>query len=106
MAKRQKMDRPVALQEVLQGFLKPGDWKTLEQRRLIREVWEKVLPGSLLPHTRLTDVRRRELWVEVSASPWVQELQFLKPKILRELDKVLGPGVIRELRFSVGAWGT
>ncbi|MDI6854694.1 MAG: DUF721 domain-containing protein [Deltaproteobacteria bacterium] len=103
MAKRERMDRPALLKELLQRFLKPGDWQSLEQRRLIREVWEKVVPRSLLCHTRLADVRRRELWVEVSASPWMQELQFLKPKILQELDRVLGPGVIREVRFSVGA---
>jgi predicted nucleic acid-binding Zn ribbon protein len=105
MAKRERMDRPASVKELLQRFLKPGDWQSLEQRRLIREVWEKVVPRSLLAHTRLMDVRRRELWVEVSASPWVQELQFLKPKILQELDRILGPGVIREVRFSVGARG-
>jgi hypothetical protein len=38
----------------------------------------------------------------VSTSPWVQELQFLKPKILMELDRVLGQGVIRDVRFSIG----
>lgn len=103
MAKRQGMDRPVPVKEVLAGFLKPGDWQALEHRRRIREVWDRVLPDSLLAHTRLLDVRRRELWVEVSASPWVQELQFLKPKILQELAKALGPGLVREVRFAVGS---
>jgi predicted nucleic acid-binding Zn ribbon protein len=92
----------VRVNELLERFLKPGDWQALRQRRLIREVWERVLPASLVEHTHLVDVRRKELWVEVSASPWVQELQFLKPKILMELDRVLGQGVIRDVRFSIG----
>lgn len=103
MAKREHMDRPAPVKELLERFLKPGDWQALRQRRLIREVWERALPASLAEETRLVDVRRQELWVEVSASPWVQELQFLKPKILAELDRALGQGVIRDLRFSIGS---
>jgi hypothetical protein len=102
MAKREGLDRPAPVRDLLERFLKPGDWQALSQRRLIREVWERVLPASLAEQTRLVDVRRKELWVEVSASPWVQELQFLKPKILAELDRVLGQGVIRDVRFSIG----
>ncbi len=102
MAKRQSLDRPVALKDVLQGVIRPGDWEILQQRRQIREIWEAVVPPSLLAETRLVDFRRKELLVEVSASPWVQELQFLKPAILREMDRVLGKGVVKELRFRLG----
>ncbi len=102
MAKRQVSGRPVAVKEVLKGFLKPGDWDALEKRRQIRRVWEAVVPAQLLPQTRLVDLRHKELWIEVSASPLSQELQFLKPKILQELEKALGPGVVRDLRFTVG----
>lgn len=104
MAKREALPRPVPVKEVLEELFRPGDWQALEKRRRIREVWERVLPPALLPHTRLMEVRRRELRVEVSASPWVQELQFLKPKILQEFDKVLGPDIVREVRFTVGVW--
>ncbi len=102
MAKRQVSGRPVAVKEVLKGFLKPGDWDALEKRRQIRRVWEAVVPAQLLPQTRLVDLRHKELWIEVSASPLSQELQFLKPRILQELEKALGPGVVRDLRFMVG----
>lgn len=104
MAKREALPRPVPVKEVLESLLRPGDWQALELRRRIREAWERVLPPFLLAHTRLVEVRRRELWVEVSASPWVQELQFLKPKILQEFDSSLGQGVIREVRFTMGSW--
>lgn len=102
MAKRETLERPMAVKDLLERFLKPGDWQALHRRRLIREVWERVVPASLVEQTRLVEVRRQELWVEVRASPWVQELQFLKPKILAEFDRVLGQGVIRDVRFSIG----
>ena len=91
MAKRPHLRRPVPVQEVVRGILSPGDRDGLELRQQIRRVWEAVVPAGLADQARLVDLRRKELWVEVSASPWAQELQFLKPKILAALDRALGP---------------
>ncbi len=102
MAKRERMKRPVEVGEIIRKVLSPGDLETLKERQLIRRVWDAVLPKALLAQTRLLEVRRRELWVEAGAGPWAQELQFLKPRILEELDRVLGPGKIRDLRVRVG----
>jgi hypothetical protein len=102
MAKRPKLPRPVPVKEVVQGILSPGDRDDLELRQHIRRVWEAVVPVPLLSHSRLVDLRRKELWVEVSASPYSQELQFLKPKILAALDRALGPGKVKALRIRVG----
>ncbi len=105
MAKRIPLPGPVAVREVLQRLMKPLDWENLGQRSRIRQVWEKMVPPEILPHTRLLEVRRRELWVEVSAAAWGQELQFLRPGILEELHRALGPEVIRDLRIRVGSGG-
>jgi len=102
MAKRTGPTRPVSVQEILSDLLKPGDWQGLAQRRLIREVWERVVPVPLRARATLLDLKRRELLVKVSPGPWMQELQFLRPRLLQEWDKALGPGVVREVRFTPG----
>jgi hypothetical protein len=102
MAKRPHQPRPVPVKEVIKGILAPGDRDSLELRQQIRRVWEAVVPPGLLRQSRLVDLRRRELWVEVSASPLSQELQFLKPKILAALDRALGPGKVKDLRVRLG----
>jgi hypothetical protein len=102
MAKRPTLPRPVPVKDVVQGILSPGDRDALEMRQHIRRVWEKAVPESLLAQARLVDLRRKELWIEVSASPYSQELQFLKPKILAALEKTLGPGKVKDLRVRVG----
>ena len=99
--KGQPAARPVAVKEVLKEMLHV-DWQGLEVRQRIRRAWEAALPPSLLAQTRLLDLRRKELWVEVAASAVGQELLFLKPRILKALEQVLGPGVIRDLRVRVG----
>jgi hypothetical protein len=102
MAKRPTLPRPVPVKEVVQRILTPGDLDALELRQTIRRVWEQAVPAGLLAHARLVDLRRKELWVEVSASPYSQELLFLKPKILAALDRALGPGKVKDLRVRVG----
>lgn len=102
MAKRPSSPRPVAVKDVLQTLLNPGDLEVLEMRRRIREVWEATVPAALQEQARLVDFRRKELWVEVRDHAWGQELQFLRSAILEELDRVLGPGKVRELRVRVG----
>jgi len=106
MAKRPHLPRPVPVKEVVRGILSPGERDALELRQHIRRVWEAVAPPALLSHARLVDLRRKELWVEVDASPWAQELQFLKPKILAALDRDLGPGKVKDLRVRVGKAST
>ncbi|MGA8571051.1 MAG: DUF721 domain-containing protein [Desulfobaccales bacterium] len=102
MAKRTPSSRPLAVKDVLQHLLSPGDREGLELRQRIRQVWERAAPAAIREHARLVDLRRRELWVEVTDGVWGQELQFLKPKILEELARVLGPDLVRDLRIRVG----
>ena len=99
MTKRTASSRPVAVKEVLQDLLNPGDREALELRQGVRRVWEAVVPAAMREHARLADLKRKELWVEVSDSIWGQELQFLKPRILEALARALGPGKIRDLRI-------
>lgn len=102
MAKRKPLERPVAVGRVLESVLRPGDWHTLELRQQVRAVWEQVLPEKFREQARLVDLKRHELWVEADSSSLVQELHFLKPRILAALEKKLGAGRIREVRFKVG----
>ncbi|MCL4500921.1 MAG: DUF721 domain-containing protein [Deltaproteobacteria bacterium] len=102
MVKRSALSRPVAVRDVLQNLLNPGDRDALELRQRIRQVWEDAIPAALKDQTRLVDLRRKELWVEVRDHLWGQELQFLRVAILEELARVLGPGKVKDLRIRVG----
>lgn len=102
MVKRKPSERPLAVGQVLESVIRPGDWHTLELRQQVRAVWEQAVPERFQAQARLVDLKRHELWVEADSSALVQELRFLKPKILEALEKGLGPGRIREVRFKVG----
>ena len=96
----------MAVGRVLEGLLGPLDWQVMELRQRVRTAWDKAVPQALREQVRLVDLKRHELWVEAGSSALVQELQFHKPKILKALEKALGLGVIKEVRFKVGAGRT
>ncbi len=102
MVKRSSLSRPVAVKDVLQDLLSPGDRDALELRQRIRQVWDETVPAALREQTRLVDLRRKELRVEVRDHLWGQELQFLRAAILEELASALGPGKVKDLRIRVG----
>jgi len=102
MTKRASLPRPLAVKEVLQDLLNPGEREALELRRCIRQVWEATVPAALRAQARLVDLKRQELWVEVRDPIWAQELQFLRSTVLEELAKALGPAKVKELRLRMG----
>ena len=106
MSKRKPLERPLLVGQVLTDLIRPSDWHTLEMHQRVRAAWEKAVPGAFRERARLVDLKRHELWVEAGSSALVQELQFLKPKILKALEMALGSGVIKEVRFKVGGTGT
>ncbi len=99
---RKNMERPLPVGQVLKDLLSPGDWYALEVRRKVREAWEQTVPEKLRGQARLVDLKRRVVWVEAGSSAVVQELHYLKPKVLAFLEKALGAGVIQDIRFQVG----
>ncbi|MGQ9688449.1 MAG: DUF721 domain-containing protein [Desulfobaccales bacterium] len=102
MASRKNLEQPLPVAQILEGLLRPGDWRALEIRQKIRAAWEQVVPERHRRQSRLIDLKRGVLWVEAASSALVQELQFLRPRIQAALDKALGVGVIKEIRFQVG----
>jgi hypothetical protein len=89
--------------DILAKILKPADMRVIERRACIRQAWERVLGENLQSQTRLVDYKGKVLWVEVASSPWMQEFQFLRPQILENLQTILGPQIVSDIRFRLGA---
>ena len=62
--------------------------------------WPVVAGARIARHTRAVAFRDGTLNVEVEGSAWMQELGFLKPDLLRNLNRHLGASVVRDVRFS------
>lgn len=71
--------------------------------RYLLECWERAVGPRISQHTRPHRVKDRTLFVKVSGSVWMHQLQFMKNEILEKLNGLLGAGRgIESLRFSIG----
>jgi predicted nucleic acid-binding Zn ribbon protein len=63
------------------------------------EDWAVVAGARIAGRTRAVAFRDGTLIVEVEGSAWMHELGFLKPDLVRNLNRHLGADVVHDLRF-------
>lgn len=96
------MDRPAALGTVLQQALKASKIDVdLDAYRLWQQ-WNDVVGPAIAENTRPEAMKGKLLLVHVSSAPWMQQLQFLKPKLIEKLNETIGKEVVGDIRFKIG----
>ena len=65
-------------------------------------VWDQAVGETVAQQAQPTFVRGGTLFVKCSSSTWMQQLQFMKGTICKELNRLLGKEVIKEIRFQIG----
>ena len=64
--------------------------------------WKEIVGESVAHQAQPRSIRNRILFVDVSHPTWVQQLQFLKPKLLEKLNALFGEPLLQDIRFKLG----
>ncbi len=67
--------------------------------------WPAVAGARIAGHARAVSFHDGTLTVEVDGSAWMHELGFLKPELVRNLNRHLGADVIRDVRLAPARGG-
>ena len=65
-------------------------------------VWDKAVGDTIARQAQPSFVRGGILFVKCSSSAWMQQLHFMKDSIQKELNRVLGKEVIKDIRLQIG----
>ncbi|MCJ7662922.1 MAG: DUF721 domain-containing protein [Desulfobacterales bacterium] len=65
-------------------------------------VWAKAVGDTIAQQAQPAFMRGGVLFVKCSSSAWMQQLQFMKGQICEQLNRLLGKGVIKDIRFQMG----
>lgn len=68
----------------------------------IWEVWDGVVGKHIAKQAQPKQIRNMILWVHVSSSTWMQQLEFMKRDIINKLNERIGETVIHDIRFRIG----
>lgn len=68
----------------------------------IWSLWDKTVGPEIAENAQPGVFRDGTLFVTVTSSPWMQQLQFLKSDIADRLNTAIGTTLIKEIRFRIG----
>jgi len=102
MARRRKKSDLDHIGDVLQKTLKKRKLRVSVKDQHISEAWQKAVGPIIAAQTMAQNVRGDTLFVKVSTSTWMQQLQFMKQEILNKVNAVFTDKTISNIYFSIG----
>jgi hypothetical protein len=90
------------LKTILGTMLRTMNSPPQREQFRVWDIWEEVVGPQIAGKTRPEALRNGVLVVSVTSSVWMQELSFMKQKILDRINQTLAPATIREIRFKLG----
>jgi hypothetical protein len=64
--------------------------------------WNEIVGESVAEHSQPRSIRNQILFIDVAHPTWMQQLQFLKPTLLSQVNAFLGEPMIQDIRFKLG----
>lgn len=83
------------LEQVIGGQLGRRQWEFI----LLTRAWKDVVGERAAAHTLPAWIKKDILWGYVDGSSWMQELTFMKPQLLKQVNGHLRSVVITDIRW-------
>ena len=96
------MKKPQPIYSILEKTLKALEIDVPLKSYSIWGAWKELVGDSVALQTQPRAIRNRILFIDVSHSTWMQQLQFLKPTLLEKINNFLGEPLIQDIRFRLG----
>jgi len=96
------MKKPQPIRSVLENTLKGLEINVPLKSYSILGAWNEIVGATVAAHSQPRSIRNRILFIDVSHSTWMQQLQFLKPTLLEKVNHFLGEPLIQDIRFKLG----
>ena len=86
------------LSEIVPHLVSMPRWREYQ----VWQVWDEVVGGALARKARPSRIQNGKLFVTVSSSVLMQELQFAKAHLRDSLNQKLGTETVKDLQFFIG----
>jgi len=97
-------DPPKKIGDIVNKVLKNWGLGRKGKEQQVFQVWKEALGEPLASNLRPLFIAQGSLVIGVRDSAWMQELQFMKKEIKQKLNRKLGPGTVREVRFKISGF--
>jgi hypothetical protein len=102
MDDRYTMKKLKSIRSILESTLKGLELDGQVKAYSIWGAWKQIVGESVASQAQPRMIRNKILFVDVSHSAWIQQLQFLKTTLLEKINAFLGEPLIQDIRFHLG----
>lgn len=99
---KRKSKTPEKVNAVLERVLSSLNLGFRVKQHRIWDVWNSVVGDAIARQAQPQQIRAMVLWVTVSSSTWMQQLEFMKRQIVERINERMGEKVISDIRFRIG----
>ena len=99
---KRKSKPPEQVNAVLERVLSSLNLGLKVKQYRIWDVWNSVVGEAIARQAQPQQIRAMVLWVNVSSSTWMQQLEFMKRQIVERINERIGEKVISDIRFRIG----
>jgi len=96
------MKKPNSIRSILEKTLNDLEIDVPLKTHSIWAAWKEIVGESIAYQTQPRSIRNQILFIDVSHSTWIQQLQFLKPTLLEKINAFIGGPLIHDIRFKIG----
>jgi hypothetical protein len=96
------MKKPKPIRSVLDQTLRALEIDVPLKAHSIWGAWEEIVGKSVALHAQPRSIHNGILFINVSHSTWIQQLQFLKSTLIEKINSYLGEHLIEDIRFKIG----
>jgi hypothetical protein len=96
------MKKPQTIHSILERTLKTLEIDVPLKTYSIVGAWNEIVGESVAGHSQPRSIRNQILFIDVAHPTWMQQLQFLKPTLLDQVNSFLGEPLIQDIRFKLG----
>jgi hypothetical protein len=96
------MKKPQSIHSILEKTLKTLEIDVPLKTYSIVGAWNEIVGESVAGHSQPRSIRNQILFIDVAHPTWMQQLQFLKPTLLDQVNAFLGEPLIQDIRFKLG----
>lgn len=68
----------------------------------IQQIWQSVLDPVLAENSRPAALKNDVLLVHVASSTVTQQMRFLTPRVIEQINRVMGEGRICRIQYKIG----
>lgn len=102
MVRRQKQKEFQRIGDILKKTLKKKKIPVHVQDHHLSDAWNRAVGPIIAGNTSVHKVKGDTLFIKVSTSTWMQQLQFMKHEILDKIKSSLADQTIKNIYFSIG----